>query len=132
MNWREMLKDKRFLAAAAAVAAVGVFVLVRKKTGAAGDAASADAAAADAGGKAFNTSGTDMASWVSAYTTSVLDALRKMQENQQPTPNTPPPSVPPPSAPAPVPRVPGPPGGYTPVPRFPVASNIGSVPRVGG
>lgn len=81
MNWQEMLKDKRFLAAAAVVAVVGVVMLMRSKGTASGDPESENATGNPQG--TFDTSGTDMASWFSQYNSSVLDALREIAAQQK-------------------------------------------------
>lgn len=108
MNWRELIKDKRFLAAAAAVGLVGLVVLLRKRSAAGtGDEEPADDGSGTAVKGRFDTSATDMASWVSEYTKSVLDAIRAGQTGGSTTPDLPTPAGPH-RAPEPAPkRVPG-------------------------
>jgi hypothetical protein len=103
-NIGNLLKDKRFLIAAGIVAAVGLVVLVRKqKSGANPDADTADGSTPTKG--AFDTTGTDMASWISEYTADVLAAIQAAQQNSGNGGQT----TPPPSGPVP----------YVPVPRMP-------------
>lgn len=120
MNWQELLKDKRFLAAAAVVGVVGVVVLVRKKsTSTPGDAEEEDNTGTAVKGK-FDTTATDMASWVSENNKATLDAiLAAMRAGQTGGSITPPAPVPPPAY-VPVPRVTSAPG-----------TTSGTTPRVG-
>ena len=110
MNWRELLKDKRVLAAAAVVGVVGVFALLRKKNGAAaGDEQTEDGSGTAVRGK-FDTSATDLSSWLSEHTQRTLDAIRAGQTGGSTTPVQPAPSdnhrVPEPAPPPPPPSVP--------------------------
>lgn len=114
-DFMTLLKDKRFLLAAGVVAAVGLVVLVRRKGSGEQEGADPDDGSTPAKGAAFNTTGTDVASWVSEYFKSWQEAIQRSQQGGQTTP--PGESLP---QPAPVPRVPSAPGGTTrnPVPRM--------------
>lgn len=106
-NIGNVLRDRRFQIAAAAVAAIAVVVFVRKGKG---SDANADAEPQDGSTPTrgtFDTTGTDMASWISAYTRDVLAAIQAAQQNQgNGGQSTPPPTGPVPYVP--VPRMPSP------------------------
>jgi hypothetical protein len=111
VNWQEMLKDKRFLAAAAAVGVIGLVVFMRKKSSGADGSDGNDPPVATG---TFDTSGTDMASWVSEMLKNHMAAIAagQNQPGGATTPNTP----------TTEPRV------FVPVPRVPTLIGNGNTP----
>lgn len=103
MNWRELLRNKKLLAGVGAAAALGAFVWWRGR-GRGGPDVAGDDTTSEAGGRIanpgyLNTTGTDVAAWLSEYSgglqSQMDEFLGQLDDRLDPIPTEPtkPPTV---------------------------------------